>query len=156
MKIAFTGTQQGMTEFQKKELAARLTELNPTEFIHGDCIGADNEANTIAMQVGVKVFHLFPSTLGPKRAYCFTPPGPLGSNAWWTYNTGQVIKIETPEAPLYRNKKIVDECDMLIACPKEHAHTLRSGTWATIRYAWKRKKNVLVIPPIVREDTDDV
>ena len=152
MKVSFTGTQQGMTEFQKIELKQRLIDLNVTEFIHGDCIGADSEANAIAIESGIKVFHLFPSNLGAKRAICFPTNIQTDGHYYAMPNSDILVKMELEENPLFRNKKIVDASDQLIACPKEHQHTLRSGTWATIRYAWKKKKNVLVIPPIVRED----
>jgi hypothetical protein len=62
------------------------------------------------------------------------------------------------EPYLERNKRIVDNVTLLIATPKEFHHTLRSGTWSTIRYAWKKKIDVVIIPPIERpylEDTED-
>ncbi len=152
MIVSFCGSQSGMTDFQKKELAERLSDLNCSELVHGDCIGADREANDIALGVGVKIFHLFPSTLRVKRAYCWEEKE--DDNVYNLLGYSVAVKIEKVEAPLIRNKKIVDASDTLIACPKEHEHTLRSGTWATIRYAWKRKKNVIVIPPIVRDDSE--
>lgn len=48
---------------------------------------------------------------------------------------------------LDRNHDIVDEVDMLIATPKEYDEQLRSGTWATVRYAEKKDKTIIFIYP---------
>lgn len=55
--------------------------------------------------------------------------------------------IRDPLPPLERNHRIVDACDVLIACPKDAQEQLRSGTWATVRYARKQGKRVIVITP---------
>jgi hypothetical protein len=143
-----------MTPWQQDELGKRLVELNCSELINGGCIGADEESILIALQVGVRIFHLYPSYLKHKQGEVVKVGDSGGQYVTRTLEVfGEVsIKIEKEEAPLTRNIKIVDESDILIACPKEHVHTLRSGTWATVRYAWKRKKKVIVIPPIERED----
>lgn len=161
MKVSFTGTQSGMTSWQKEELGKRLQELKCSELINGGCIGADEESISVALEAGVRIFHLYPSYIKPKQA--------LVAKAGWTKGEyletfyrdatrdyeGVRIKIEKEDKPLERNQKIVDESEVLIAAPKEHKHTLRSGTWATIRYAWKRKKKVIVIPPIERENNEE-
>jgi len=48
---------------------------------------------------------------------------------------------------LERNRYIVDLTDMLIATPNTEYMVLRSGTWSTIRYAIKTKKEVITIYP---------
>jgi len=45
-----------------------------------------------------------------------------------------------------RNRDIVDESDMMVACPGG-PEELRSGTWSTIRYAHKQGKEVLILMP---------
>jgi len=52
-----------------------------------------------------------------------------------------------PRPPLVRNRDIVDATDMLIAAPATRKEVLRSGTWATIRYAKKMKKWIYIIYP---------
>jgi len=52
-----------------------------------------------------------------------------------------------PKEPLARNRDIVNMSDILIAAPGEKAEVLRSGTWATIRYARKMSRKLLVIYP---------
>lgn len=156
MKISFTGTQSGMTPWQQDELGKRLLELNCSELVNGGCIGADEGSILIALQVGVRIFHLYPSYLKHKQGEVVKVGDSGGQYVTRTLKVfGEVsIKIEKEMAPLVRNQIIVDSSDVLIAAPKEHKHTLRSGTWATIRYAWKRKKKVIIIPPIERTDNE--
>ena len=54
---------------------------------------------------------------------------------------------------LERNRKIVDNSDMLLAAPAgPEAEHLRSGTWSTIRYAIKMGKRVFIILPDGEEE----
>jgi hypothetical protein len=46
-----------------------------------------------------------------------------------------------------RNHNIVDNTDMLIAFPSTKTEILKSGTWATIRYARKKGKKIIIIDP---------
>ena len=48
---------------------------------------------------------------------------------------------------LKRNREIVDGTDILIATPKTYDEELRSGTWATIRYARKCRKTIVMVFP---------
>jgi hypothetical protein len=59
-------------------------------------------------------------------------------------------EIREPKPYLDRNHDIVDEgSGLLIAAPFQEEEILRSGTWATVRYAWKigRALDVFVIRP---------
>ncbi len=145
MIISFTGSQSGMTQIQKSNLLKTFIQLDLKELITGDCIGSDFQAAQIALEMGCKLFHLLPSTLTPKRAFAFPNRGVYST--WCEHDNGVKYMIEYPDKPLERNKKIVELGYCLIATPKEFHHTIRSGTWQTIRYAWKLKKDVIVIPP---------
>ena len=150
MIISFTGTQKGMTPFQKDKLYESLQSCS--EIIHGDCIGADAEANEIAIKAGVKIFSIYPSCFNAKRAFSFNlRSGPYGE---WITVGDLKVRIFPPKMPLERNADIIRQGHKLIACPRQFKHTLRSGTWATIRIGWRLKKPVSIIPPIVREDSD--
>ena len=46
---------------------------------------------------------------------------------------------------LERNRVIVAACDLLIAAPYEDDEILRSGTWATVRYARVAHKTVILL-----------
>ena len=135
MKIGFTGTQQGMTEEQRVHLANNMlieivTADENIEFHHGDCIGADAEAHELVRVLfpyATIVIH--PPSNPSKRAYC---RGDL------------VLPTKTY---LDRNHDIVNSVDYMFATPKEPEEVLRSGTWATIRYARKKNVPIEVITP---------
>ena len=42
-----------------------------------------------------------------------------------------------------RNRKIVNMCNVLIACPYNEDN--KGGTWYTINYADKQKKNLIIV-----------
>jgi hypothetical protein len=160
MIIGFTGSQSGMTHFQKEELKKILQMKECSEFIMGDCIGSDKQAANIAVECGVTIFTVYPPVDIRKRAFFADERKNTAYNQIITPYVerlvlGKPIKIRwMPIKPyLERNKDIVDASAIMIATPKEHKHTIRSGTWSTIRYAWKVKKtDIVIIPPIVRED----
>jgi hypothetical protein len=98
---------------------------------HGDCLGADALAAGLALEAG-KYVVAYPGTTGQWRAN--TPahvihPVPL-----------------TRHPELTRNHAIVDACDMLLAVPRGPEHR-RSGTWATVRYARRSGKPIVIIWP---------
>ena len=126
MKVGFTGTQVGMSDSQKEKLEVLLKGLNITEFHHGDCIGADAEAHEIANDLGLRIV-IHPPTNSSKRAYCIP----------------NVLLDRKPY--IERNHDIVDSCDLLVATPKSANEELRSGTWATIRYARKVNREVRIL-----------
>lgn len=129
MKIGFTGTQKGMTDAQKKRVETYLKN-NPKvkEFHHGDCVGADAEASNMAELIGLHIV-CHPPLITDKRA--FMP----------------AHETREPLDYLARNKAIVHESEMMLATPKEHNEVMRSGTWATIRYARSIGRPLIVIFP---------
>lgn len=129
--IGFTGTQIGMSDNQflavRKYLETILTMgLDNVRVIHGDCVGADLEFDTLASLLNIERL-IYPCLITSKRAFC----GQRGA-----------IEAHPPIDPLERNRLIVDAADVMLATPKELKEELRSGTWATIRYA--RKQNKLI------------
>jgi hypothetical protein len=129
--IGFTGTREGLTNLQVFELA-RLFVINSElydTFIHGDCIGADADADHIAYSLGYAI-KMRPCTLESMRAYC---------------RSG--IIVAEPMPPLERNKLIVGDSNLMIACPKEMKEVRRSGTWATIRHSIKMGTKLVIIYP---------
>jgi hypothetical protein len=116
----FTGTRDGMTTEQMKSVEAFMCGLWPTTIIHGGCVGADAEFHELAHAMKSDLISIvWPSTVESMRAMLKPKP----------------TRIMPPKLPLDRNRDIVDRCDILIATPKEADEILRSGTWATIRYA---------------------
>lgn len=133
LHIGFTGTRQGMTSPQRAKLTSILQNYSIATakhnwFHHGDCIGADAQAHEIALNIGYLI-HICPSDL-LTRAHC-------------KHST----VCEAPQAAILRNHHIVDASHILIACPKSPTECLRSGTWATVRYARRASHQYLIINP---------
>lgn len=135
--IGFTGSQYGMSLPTKKKLVSVLCDIKqaaifssaPTCFHHGDCIGSDAVASGIASYYQYLV-HAHPQFNEKKRAFS-------------QYND----VIHAPKEPLDRNQEIVDVSRIMIATPHTMNEVIRSGTWATIRYARKLDRELCIIFP---------
>jgi len=138
--IGFTGTREGMTEYQKAALRKLLSlavndsiEPQTVVFHHGDCKGADAEAHEIALELGCEVI-IHPPVKRMMRAYC------------------QGARENLPfKDYLERDRCIVDSTIGMIAAPKSNKEERRSGTWYTVRYARKMNKTVILLS---RDKTD--
>lgn len=126
MIIGFTGTQRGLSATQHAALVEFFSKTEVTEFHHGDCIGADAEAHDIATEYGIRIV-IHPPLFAGKRA-C---------------KSADVVL--PPLSYLERNHAIVDAVELLVVAPESNKEELRSGTWATYRYAKKLNKPRLVL-----------
>lgn len=124
--IGFTGTRKGMT-IQQLNQVENLLSKKIIEVHHGDCIGADMEFYSIALKKNIPIC-IHPPLIDKYRAFC-----------------KGAIKVYEKKEYLERNHDIVDISDILIATPFEMLEKLRSGTWATIRYALKQEKKIRII-----------
>ena len=134
LTVGFTGTQKGMTANQKFTVYTILQSYAALDhgtmvFRHGDCIGADAEADKFAHALGYYVI-THPPVNESKRACC--------PDAWYE---------EPAKEYLERNKDIVHAASVMIATPGEREEVLRSGTWSTVRYAKKNWTTVLIVYP---------
>ena len=116
-----------MSAAQKTQFRQYVVEKPVDEFRHGDCVGADAEAHELITGLCPTII-IHPCHISTMRAWC---------------KAQTVLGIK---APLERNHDIVDAVDILIAAPYTNEEQLRSGTWATIRYARKQGKQVIVLP----------
>jgi hypothetical protein len=137
--VGFTGTQRGMTPEQKKNVLYELLSngRRPSVAHHGDCIGADADFHYIVsrrLQVGDKIV-IHPPVDPSKRAFM--------DRILFKCK----VEVLVPKPYLERNHDIVDAADFMIATPGEREEQLRSGTWATIRYAKKRGVPLRIIYP---------
>ncbi len=117
-----------MTPLQRATFVRALDICGET-LTHGCCVGADAEAHAAGLLFKMDV-RKRPSNLKSQRAPC---------------EGGRYVA--EPEAPLKRNRKIVQNSDILMAAPKGYDEEQRSGTWATIRYARRSGVPVLIIWP---------
>ena len=131
--LGVTGTQEGLTPAQMVRVETLLSDLRSVEFSvmhNGKCIGADYSLACIWDKLGGKLWW-HPPTITTKMVNLIL----TGENS------------DSPLPYLDRNRVIVDRSRVLIACPKEFKEQLRSGTWATIRYARKSKKAHVIVWP---------
>ncbi len=126
--VGFTGTRQGMTPEQKATVRNVFGAVKGTLLVHGDCVGADSDAHDIAKALDMYI-RVRPCTMRGFRAH----------------RTGDE-RVE-PAGVMERNRAIVNDCAVLVATPPTFEEILRSGTWATIRYARKVQKAVCIIWP---------
>lgn len=130
MIVGFTGTRQGMTDAQCAQVEAMLKYLGCTEFHHGDCIGADSQAAYLVHSMGNIKIVCHPPSRDIHRAFV-----PLRAND----------RMFPPKSYIVRNHEIVDTCDHLFVAPKDNTEQVRSGTWATYRYARRQGRPTTII-----------
>lgn len=131
LKTGFSGTSQGMTELQLAVVRQLLVtvHLSPDdELHHGDCVGADREVHDICHDLGIRTIS-HPPKNHTKRAF-----------------TTRHFSVRGERPYLERNRAIVDECYGLLAAPGS-PEMLRSGTWATVRYARKKGVPISIVWP---------
>jgi hypothetical protein len=128
MKVGVTGTREGATKYQLRELRLVLAALKGTEFHHGDCKGVDEQAANIAKELGYKIV-------------CH-PPASDYLQAHFPYD-----ECREPAGYLERDRAIVDSCDVLLVVPKHMEWQPKGGTWFTHDYAVKTKKPFSIIWP---------
>lgn len=135
LDVGVTGTQEGCTTLQRKGMRNLLHRLladknSRRRFRHGDCVGVDAEAHSIVRRAALADIYIHPCNIQSKRAFC--------KGAKFVY---------TEKHPLSRNKDIVDAIDILVVCPKTMEEEIRSGTWATYRYAKQCGKQIYIVWP---------
>lgn len=132
-KVGFTSTRHGLTDHQHTTLAALLRSFlrEGIEFHHGQCRGGDAEGARLAKVMGYRIVS-------------HPPKNPT------LRSTVAADEVRPPEDYLVRNRLVVDEVDVLVAAPFEASEVLRSGSWATIRYARRRwpEKLLIVLKPM--------
>ena len=131
LRIGFTGNRNGLTTDQynqvKNLMVGYLSKNKVLEVHHGDCLGADTLFHNICKELSDNIIIVIHPPIDNKlRSYC------------------QSNNILEPKDYLVRNKDIVLTTNSLIACPASQTEELRSGTWATIRYARKLNKTVIL------------
>lgn len=130
MKIlGFTGSRRGMTPAQRNTVHCFLTSLPDLDsVVHGGAIGADATFDQLARHLNIERL-ILPSNI-PSQTMA-------DQGSQWL----------APQPPLTRNHNIVDACSFMLATPAEYSEIVRSGTWATIRYARRQRIPVYIIWP---------
>lgn len=124
--VGISGTRHGANATQLYEIKTLLMdfkEQGAKNFRHGDCIGVDVEAADIARKLGY---------------FIIIHPGPFGVGSKTDIILGRLPFLD-------RNKIIVDMSDVMLIVPYTNKEILRSGTWATYRYAQKKSVPVRMV-----------
>jgi hypothetical protein len=140
-----------MTTDQLAELRKRLSRGEGgtdwrmfSEFHHGDCVGADEQAHDMMRVLRARYWplrvdiHIHPPGDHRARAFC---------DAEMDYRELMSVRVWDEKDYLSRNRDIVDNTDLLIACPNGYDFRSHGGTSYTIRYALRKKKPVVIIWP---------
>jgi hypothetical protein len=130
--VGFTGARNGMTDSQRGAVTAFLRAWHVLAFVHGDCIGSDDDADSIAFELNL------PRVLRPGKEERYRAHGEKRG--------GNVLKVYPAMDFLLRNGLIVKDSHIMLATPAG-PETTRSGTWSTVRRARDAKKHIVVIFP---------
>lgn len=133
VRIGFTGNRYGLNQSQIEEIKKIIESHDNIIVSHGDCVGSDTEFHNICVSYKEQFnknisIHIYPSFNPVMRAF----------------NKGDVIMKE--KQYLQRNLDIINNSDMLIACPVDkNVEEMRSGTWVTIRHAKKQGMTIHIL-----------
>ncbi len=128
MILGMTGNREGLTKESSDFLINFIKNNNVTEVHHGDCLGCDEDFHEICKLMNVKII-VHPPDKNTMRAFC----------------DGENVTILPGKEYLKRNHDIVKSSDVMIAFPFLRHEILRSGTWATIRFAKKNNKKLFIV-----------
>ncbi len=131
--VGFTGSRAGVNQIQTILISRIFVQLYGlgAELHQGVCIGADAYAARKAKYIGYKVVG-----------------HPATTTRFLSTSTLMICdEVRPAKEPIDRNHDIVDESVVLVGAPGTMEEVLRSGTWATIRYARKKGKRIYLVLP---------
>lgn len=142
MSYGITGTREGLSNLQTEWLREQLRLVHEytikgrvkPEFHLGDCEGVDTQA-----------YRMIVEEFGTEAILIGHPPKNTRLARGLSYNV-----MREPLPYIERNHALVDEASQVWAFPHQNHEVQRSGTWATIRYALKRGKDIQVVKPYSR------
>jgi len=127
--VGITGTRDGLSQRQRDGVEFLLSNLYIFGGLrHGDAIGVDCQVADIAASLGI-----------------WTVAHPPDIDKYRGFHQSTLIMPEKPYRE--RDMDIVIGSDLLIACPKQSKEIVRSGTWATVRDARKKKVPRIILLP---------
>lgn len=137
IRVGFTGYEGGMTLYQRDAFMTLIRRLDPDEFHHGVCVGADEQAHEIVrrdLETCLLIGH----------------PGVRDDGSVWrrSRKAERTLDLVLPEKPFLKRNDDLAALDLLVATPHETSERFRgSGTWATIRRAERRGTPIFYVWP---------
>lgn len=143
MNIGFTGSgHRDPSTLQKEKLREVLERRPRAVLVHGGCIHADDFADALAAKLGIDRVVFPASNVKPYQRI---------SETVLRSRNGSKVTIMPARPALDRNRDIVNFSDLLLALPGQKTEMLRSGVWATVRFARKKWHHdldrILVVTP---------
>lgn len=114
--VGFLGTAKGMTDGQKDRLRMALGRSLPTNFHHGDSLGAEEEAHAVARSFGMHIV-AHPSFLSELRAYC------------------PADEVRPLRSARDRKLELMRAVDTLLVAPATAVEKPDSASWDAVRMA---------------------
>lgn len=146
-KIGFSGPRKGMSTEQQKKLIERFLKLmqehDEIEFHHGDCLGADDEAD----------YHFDEASYWIESRkndeIVVHPPSDYTYRAFVHRREHRcLLRVLIEEGYHKRNGAIIGSVDEMIAAAPTFEEIARgSGTWSVIRRTRKTRKWLTIIYP---------
>jgi len=136
LTLGFTGTRKAITPAQTTALVKLIEDIVPTHSIDGMCVGADAT---------------FAAICGTLAVYRTGYPGYSKKNPTdYRYRDPNPREHTEPaDTHFSRNRRIVRNSDLMIACPYGDRASLNGsgGTNYTIKQALKASKEIYIILP---------
>jgi hypothetical protein len=134
--LGFTGTREGMTpaQFDSIRRTIRTYQLITPEIEahHGVCIGADLHFHEICKDLSI---------------YIVGHPGIRDDGRCFTRAICSCNKLHPAKPFIIRDRDIVNVSHVLLATPAGFREEIRSGTWATVRYARRLRRRIVIFWP---------
>lgn len=143
MNAGFTGTRNGLSEKQRNALREMIRELQPCYWHHGACLGSDEDGVIEVVAWERRMAQVVQIVAWP-GLYARSP----GDKSMQSKVALRLSDEVMPDQGHFnRNKRIVHECQLLVACPPAMTELSQGGTWFTIRHARKKGKAIAIIWP---------
>jgi len=141
MRIAITGSRSGVGPARIEEALSEYVGEGH-DWLLGGAVGVDTDALRYLARCEERITVIVPQTLDnqPEKAREVIQSAVAGGAV--LVEPGYGVELYG-KACLARNRMMVDRAEMVIAFPRG-PEVLRSGTWATVRYARKENKQVVV------------
>jgi hypothetical protein len=149
MRVGFTGTRRGMTEAQVMAMHTEVLgrRVRPSVWLHGGCVGADEDS-----VVAVRLWQAPLEEPPPAPVRVVALPGRSASGpATHDLQSEAAIRssdeVRAVDTHFARNRRIVEECEVLVACPATMAEAASGGTWYTVNQARRAGRRVIIVWP---------
>lgn len=108
---------------------AQIVGLGADHYHHGVGVGFDEQSHRVAKEMGLWVVG--------------HPPVRTSKMA----DLPDMDEVWDPMPYLDRDRQIVLQSDVVVACPREREEQVRSGTWAAVREARRLRRPLVLIFP---------